>query len=98
MNLRESNFEEGVSLIAKLGIKVLPTEDLKSRKIFYRLNLAEVNEEREQDGFAKMTFGGDRGIRTPDLCDANAALSLLSYIPTSMIIAHIRDDINASAA
>ena len=27
-------------------------------------------------------YGGDRGIRTPDLCDANAALSLLSYIPT----------------
>ncbi len=25
---------------------------------------------------------GDRGIRTPDLCDANAALSRLSYIPT----------------
>jgi site-specific DNA recombinase len=24
---------------------------------------------------------GDRGIRTPHLCDANAALSLLSYIP-----------------
>ena len=24
---------------------------------------------------------GDRGIRTPDLCDANAALSQLSYIP-----------------
>ncbi len=29
------------------------------------------------------TFGGDRGIRTPDLCDANAALSQLSYIPWS---------------
>ena len=28
-----------------------------------------------------VTLGGDRGIRTPDLCDANAALSLLSYIP-----------------
>ncbi len=27
-------------------------------------------------------YGGDRGIRTPDLCDANAALSRLSYIPT----------------
>jgi hypothetical protein len=27
------------------------------------------------------TFGGDREIRTPDLCDANAALSQLSYIP-----------------
>jgi hypothetical protein len=25
--------------------------------------------------------GGDRGIRTPDLRDANAALSRLSYIP-----------------
>ncbi len=29
------------------------------------------------------TPGGDRGIRTPNLCDANAALSLLSYIPIS---------------
>ena len=29
-----------------------------------------------------VTLGGDRGIRTPDLCDANAALSQLSYIPT----------------
>jgi site-specific DNA recombinase len=28
------------------------------------------------------TPGGDRGIRTPDLCDANAALSQLSYIPS----------------
>jgi hypothetical protein len=27
--------------------------------------------------------GGDRGIRTPDLRDANAALSQLSYIPSS---------------
>ena len=30
-------------------------------------------------------FGGDRGIRTPDLCDANAALSQLSYIPTGFV-------------
>ena len=28
------------------------------------------------------TPSGDRGTRTPDLCDANAALSQLSYIPT----------------
>ena len=28
-------------------------------------------------------YGGDRGIRTPDLCDANAALSQLSYIPAN---------------
>ena len=45
-------------MVAKLGIKILPSEDLKSRKIFCRLNLAEVNEEREQAGFAKVTFGG----------------------------------------
>ncbi|MFQ6122810.1 MAG: hypothetical protein ACE5LA_07135 [Dehalococcoidales bacterium] len=45
-------------MVAKLGIKILPSEDLKSRKIFCRLNLAKVNEEREQAGFAKVTFGG----------------------------------------
>ena len=33
------------------------------------------------------TPGGDRGIRTPDLCDANAALSQLSYIPSGSILA-----------
>jgi hypothetical protein len=31
-------------------------------------------------------IGGDRGIRTPDLRDANAALSQLSYIPSSISI------------
>jgi hypothetical protein len=56
-NLRESTFEERADLVAKLGIKVLPSEDLKSRKIFCRLNLAKVNEEREHAGFAKVTFG-----------------------------------------
>ena len=65
-NLQESTFEERVDLVAKLGIKILPSEDLKSRKIFCRLNLAEVNEEREQAGFAKVTFGGPLWIRTTD--------------------------------
>jgi site-specific DNA recombinase len=32
------------------------------------------------------TFGGDRGIRTPDLRDANATLSRLSHIPNYMEI------------
>jgi hypothetical protein len=36
----------------------MPSEDLKSRKILCQLNLAKVNEEREQSGFAKVTFGG----------------------------------------
>jgi hypothetical protein len=57
-NLQESTLEERVDLVAKLGIKILPSEDLKSRKIFCQLNLAEVSEERVQSGFAKMTFGG----------------------------------------
>jgi len=60
-NLRESTFDERVDLVARLGIQILPSEDLKSRKIFCRLNLAKVNEEREQAGFAKVTFGGPEG-------------------------------------
>jgi len=63
-NLQESTFEERADLVAKLGIKILPSEDLKSRKIFCRLNLAEVNEEREQAGFAKVTFGGPYKLKT----------------------------------
>jgi hypothetical protein len=29
------------------------------------------------------SFGGDEGDRTPDLCNAIAALSQLSYVPGS---------------
>jgi hypothetical protein len=75
-NLQESTFEERADLVAKLGIKIAPSEDLKSRKIFCRLNLAEVNEKREQAGFAKVTFGGAGGTRTPDLLTASQTLSL----------------------
>ena len=58
-NLREATFDEKVDLIAKLGIKILPSEDLKSRKILCRLNLVKTNNQgREQAGFAKVTFGG----------------------------------------
>ena len=53
MNLEESTFEDRADLVAKLGLKILPSEDLKSRKIFCRLNLAEVNEERKQARFRK---------------------------------------------
>jgi DNA invertase Pin-like site-specific DNA recombinase len=65
-NLWESTFQERVDLVAKLGIKILPSEDLKSRKIFCRLNLAEINKEREQASFAKVTFGGPFWTRTRD--------------------------------
>ena len=39
------------------------------------------------EGLGVIASGGDRGIRTPNLCDANAALSQLSYIPISSMIA-----------
>jgi len=61
-NLDEASFNEQVDLIAKLGIKVLPSEDLKSRKILCRINLTKTNNnEREQPSLAKVTFGGAEG-------------------------------------
>jgi hypothetical protein len=66
-NLQESTFEEKTGLVARLGIKILPSEDLKSRKILCRLNLAKINNpEREQPGFTKVTFGGPLWTRTTD--------------------------------
>ena len=65
-NLMESTFEEKTDLVAKLGITILPSEDLKSRKILCRLNLAKVNDEKEQASFAKVMFGRPSGIRTLD--------------------------------
>ncbi len=65
-NLSESTFEEKADLVAKLGIKILPSEDLKSRKICCRLNLTKVGDEKGQTGFAKVTYGGPLWIRTTD--------------------------------
>jgi len=58
-NLEEASFQERADLIAKFGIKILPSENLKSRKILCRLNIAKLNTiERVQSGFTKVTFGG----------------------------------------
>ena len=57
-NLWESTVEERADLVAKLGIRILPSKDLKSGKIPCRSNLAKVNEERGHARFAKVTFGG----------------------------------------
>jgi len=65
-NLKEATFEERADLVARLGIRVLPSEDLKSRKISCRLNLAKGNESQEETGLAKMTFGGPWGT-VPEL-------------------------------
>jgi hypothetical protein len=57
-NLKEATFEEKGDLVAMLGIRVYPAEDLKSRRIVCRLNLKKVVGEREQNDFAKVIFGG----------------------------------------
>ena len=41
---------------------------------------------RGNKGSEVVANGGDRGIRTPDPCDANAVLSQLSYIPSRAAI------------
>ncbi len=56
-------------------------------RVYYHLQLPQGQKRKvAAEVLPIVTPGGDRGIRTPDLCDANAALSLLSYIP----ILHLR--------
>ena len=38
--------------------------------------------------FTRLCFGGDKGIRTPDLLHAKQPLSQLSYTPDENIIAY----------
>ena len=55
--------------------------DKEQVKLQYKLPLPMDGRISKSEVLPIATFGGDRGIRTPDLCDANAALSQLSYIP-----------------
>ena len=57
-NLKEATFDEKVDLVAMLGIKIYPSEDLKSRRVACRLNLRKMTYEREQQDLAKVMFGG----------------------------------------
>jgi len=38
-NLEQASFEEKTELITRLGVKVIPNEDLKTHRICCRLNL-----------------------------------------------------------
>jgi hypothetical protein len=56
--------------------------DKKQVTIHYNLPMPQDERGKERAEVLPIdTLGGDRGIRTPDLCHAKAALSLLSYIP-----------------
>ena len=68
LNLKEASFEEREDLVANLGIKVYPSQDLRSRRIACRLNLSEVSSERERENdYGKVLFGSPGRIRTCDL-------------------------------
>lgn len=67
-NLSEASFEEREDLVAKLGIKVYPSQDLKSRRIACRLNLSKIGSERERESdYGKVLFGSPSRIRTCEL-------------------------------
>jgi len=65
-NLEEATFDERIDLVARLGLKVLPSEDLKSRRISCHLPLINNTGEREQVGVAKEVFGRPYRSRTCD--------------------------------
>jgi len=57
-NLEEASFEEKAELIARLGVKVIPSEDLKTRRICCRLNMNNTQKKGGENGLTKVTFGG----------------------------------------
>ena len=56
--LEEASFEKKAELIARLGVKVMPTEDLKTRRICCRLNLDNAQKKGGENDLTKVTFGG----------------------------------------
>jgi site-specific DNA recombinase len=78
--LEEADFTERKAFLRSF-IKQIEVNK-KQVTVYYNLPMPQDVQSREQVGVLPIdTPGGDRGIRTPNLCDANAALSQLSYIP-----------------
>jgi hypothetical protein len=61
-NLEEASFEYKAEIIARLGVKVIPSEDLKTRRIACRLNLDNGLKKGGENSLAKITFGGAKLI------------------------------------
>ena len=61
-NPEEASFEYKAELIARLGVKVIPDEDLKTRRISCRLNSNDDFKKEGDIGCAKATFGGAEEI------------------------------------
>ncbi len=80
--LEESDFAES-KVFPRSFIKKIVISEEKAAS-YYNLPMPPDRKKKQQVGVLPVViFGGDRGIRTPDLSDANAALSQLSYIPTA---------------
>jgi len=57
-NLEEASLEEKAELVARPGVKVIPTEDLKTRRICCRLNMNNIQKRGGENGLTKVTPGG----------------------------------------
>ena len=65
-NLANASFENRLELVSRLGIRIIPSEDLKSRRICCNLTLVNNIGKEGNIGYAKVTFGGPFGT-VPEL-------------------------------
>jgi site-specific DNA recombinase len=78
--LAESDFTQSKAFLRSFVKRIVISGD--KAKIQYRLPMPPDGKKIQSVGVLPIeTLGGDRGIRTPDLRDANATLSRLSHIP-----------------
>jgi site-specific DNA recombinase len=79
--LEESEVAQRKAFLRSFVKKIVVEEE--KVKLYYNLPVPPDGRKMDTVGVLPIdTPSGDRGIRTPDLRDANAALSRLSYIPT----------------
>jgi hypothetical protein len=62
-----ARIEIEAELIARLGVKVIPSEDLKTHRICCRLNLDNDLKKGCEKGLTKVTFGGAEVSKVPKL-------------------------------
>ena len=79
-NLENATFEYKQELIARLGVTVIPSEDLKTRRISFRLNLNDGLKKGVENSLAKVTFGGPFGTVPELLFEKKALIPTLQHI------------------
>ncbi len=61
-NMAEASFEERLDLVARLGVKVYPSEDLKSRRIKCGVDLGEIQKQGSRTGLQKWRMVAHTGL------------------------------------